>query len=182
MAQATGRQRRDSSRPVGNSRTRRGSNPSRVPSQAMVPCWVSSTQADDWPWVTARTSHTCLLPQKLTVMAKPMAQHSQPMRLPGRRARITAPTVAKAKNGTQVARPEVNSWDISASLPSMNAIPSTSTRTTSSHRPQATQDADCGPMRSRLGPCTALVSEGCPVLRSMGCSIRSSCSGEEHWP
>jgi hypothetical protein len=67
-------------------------------------------------------------------MVKPMAQHSQPMRLPGRRARTTAPTVAKAKKGTQIATPTINSRVESPSLASRNAITSPSIRTTSSHK------------------------------------------------
>jgi hypothetical protein len=39
-----------------------------------------------------RTAHTSLLPNKLKMKVKPMAQHSQPMRLPARRVMITAPT------------------------------------------------------------------------------------------
>ena len=90
-------------------------------------------------------------------MVKPMAQHSQPMRLPGRRARTTAPTVAKAKKGTQIATPTINSRVESPSLASRNAITSPSIRTTSSHKPQATHDAERGRMRSGLGDFTTLV-------------------------
>jgi hypothetical protein len=93
---------------VGNDRTRKGSNPISAPSQAMVPSWGSSAQADDRSW-SARTTHSCLLPKALKVRVKPMAQHSQPMRLPDRRARITAPTVAKAQKGTQSAIPTIDS-------------------------------------------------------------------------
>ena len=85
-------------------------------------------------------------------MAKPMAQHSQPIRLPGRRARITAPTVAKAKNGIQVARPPINSRVVNASLASWNAITSPSAKTTSSHRPQASRTDERGSTRSSFGP------------------------------
>jgi hypothetical protein len=100
-------------------------------------------------------------------MVKPMAQHSQPMRLPGRRATITAPTLAKAKKGTQIATPTLNSRVESPSLASRNPITSPSARITSSHRPQACQDAERGAMRSRLGDLTTRGGEGSPVVRSM---------------
>src|SRR4030095_5981460 len=132
----------------------------------MVPSRGSSAQADDRRWVE-RTTQSCLLPRKLAVMAKPMAQHSQPMRLPGRRARITAPTVAKAQKGTQTAIPAANSWAESPSLASRNPITSPQTRTTSSHRPQASQDAERGAKRSCLADWTTLGGEGSPVWRSM---------------
>jgi hypothetical protein len=105
-----------------------------------------------------------LLPQKATVMVKPMAQHSQPMRLPGRRARMTAPTVAKAKKGTHSATATLNSRVVSPSLASRNAITSPQTRTTSSHRPQASQDVDRERVRSCLGSFTAPISEASPVV------------------
>jgi hypothetical protein len=132
----------------------------------MVPSWGSSAQAEDRPWL-ARTTHTCLLPQEATVMVKPMAQHSQPMRLPGRRATITAPTLAKAKKGTQIATATLNSRVESPSLASRNPITSPSARTTSSHRPQASQEVERGRMRSRLGDFTTLEGEGSPIVRSM---------------
>ena len=46
----------------------------------MVPSWGSSTQADDRSWL-ARTTHTCLLPQKATVMVKPMAEKQNSQRV-----------------------------------------------------------------------------------------------------
>jgi hypothetical protein len=81
----------------------------------MVPSWAASAHAVDQDWLSVSTFHRCLLLRVLRVKVKPMAQHSQPMRLLGRRARIIAPTVAKARKGSQVASAPIHSRAESAS-------------------------------------------------------------------
>ena len=141
----------------------------------MVPSWGSSAQADDWPWL-ARTTHTYLLPQKATVRLKPMARHSQPMRLPGRRAKTTAPTVAKAKKA-----PKMQPHDqLTGGEPVVGQQePNHEPLAQDDQRPQAPGEPGCrarteavasrrlhdtAPHRATLAPCRALLCDDVAAL------------------
>src|SRR5215216_5021739 len=105
-------------------------------------------------------------PDKLT--ARPIAQHSQPMTLLGRRDKISAPTVANARNGMpHITEPISVVADCVSSGTANSTKVSTFTAKTSSHRLQASQGTRRGRMRSRLGDFTTLGGDGSPVVSSM---------------
>jgi hypothetical protein len=60
---------------------------------------IRSSPAGTRSGSAARVVPASLLPKTERLRHKPIAQHSHPMTLPGRRETITAPTVAKARKG-----------------------------------------------------------------------------------
>ena len=119
----------------------------------------------------------------------PMARHSQPMRLPGRRAKTTAPTVAKAKKGTQNATPTIK---LTGGEPVVGQQePNQEPLAQDDQRPQAPGEPGCrarteavasrplhdtAPHRATLAPCRVLLCDDVaalpppvPMLRSCHC-------------
>jgi hypothetical protein len=124
-----------------------------------------------------------MLPKSAKLSVRPIAQHSQPMALLGRRDKISAPTVANAMNGM---RPITVPNSVVADCVSSGTVNSTKVSTftamTSSHRLQASQGPRRGRMRSRLGDFTTPGGDGSPVVSSMVAPSDPHPGCKEHSP
>jgi hypothetical protein len=94
-AHATGRQRRDGSRPSGKSSSISGKG-SNITGCRTTETQATSTPAGNEPDATSSVRAAYSQAASTTAMNAPRARHSQPTRLPGRREATTAPTVAYA--------------------------------------------------------------------------------------
>src|SRR5215211_3102802 len=171
---ATGRHRRDSSRPVGNSSSTKVNSSPNDSVKPRSPKAIRMSPAGTRSGSAARVVAASLLPNTERLRHKPIAQHSHPMTLPGRRETITAPTVANTRNGIVSTTEAAFSAAGKAWLGRVNSRKATiSSAAASRHRPQATQGASDEPVSLRRGGLRATVT---PRLLPADHPCRCSCS------
>ena len=158
---------------MGNTSTTSGSNPSSDTRKVAEP--ISSTSATGRETGASATRLAASKPTLPKHTTAPIVQHSQPMALCGRRDRINAPTVANARNGRAPVHQSTIATTAACRPLSRASVKATADPpATSSHRPQASLDAERRRGRSWLGDLMPPGCEGSAVVWSMCCSSGSS--------
>ena len=158
---------------MGNTSTTSGSNPSSDTRKVAEP--ISSTSATGRETGASATRLAASKPTLPKHTTAPIVQHSQPMALCGRRDRINAPTVTNARNGSAPVHQSTIATTAACRPLSRASVKATADPpATSSHRPQASLDAERRRGRSWLGDLMPPGCEGSAVVWSMCCSSGSS--------